>query len=160
LKIKEWKREDGFTISTNKEYLDFEVIHPYLSHESYWAKGISKDILIKSLENTPSCYGIYKGDPSTQDEAVQVGFARVITDFTRFSWLGDVFVLPDYRGKGLSKWLMHVITTDPDLEGTSFQLATKDAHGLYKQFGFQELRSPESKMERPINWKIIEKNQN
>jgi GNAT superfamily N-acetyltransferase len=66
--------------------------------------------------------------------------------------------LPEYRGKGLSKWLMEVITADPDLEGTSFHLATKDAHGLYKQFGFTELKSPETRLERPLNPRIIEKN--
>jgi GNAT superfamily N-acetyltransferase len=150
MKIEEWKRDDGFTISTDKEKLDLEVIYRFLAN-TYWAKGLSKKVLLTSIQHTPLCYGIYK-------DSKQVGFARVITDFTRFAWLSDVFVLPEYRGKGLSKWLMEVITTDPHLEGTSFQLATKDAHGLYKQFGFQELRSPESRLERPINPEIIEKN--
>jgi GNAT superfamily N-acetyltransferase len=150
MEIKEWKRDDGFAISTNKELLDLELIFQFLSG-TYWAKGLSKKILLKSILHTPLCYGIY-------NDTKQVGFARVITDFTRFAWLSDVFVLPEYRGKGLSKWLMEVITTDPHLEGTSFQLATKDAHGLYKQFGFLELRSPESRLERPINQEVIEKN--
>lgn len=150
MKIEKWKRDDGFTISTDKEKLDLEVIYRFLAN-TYWAKGLSRKVLLTSIQHTPLCYGIYK-------DSKQVGFARVITDFTRFAWLSDVFVLPQYRGKDLSKWLMEVITTDPYLEGTSFQLATKDAHGLYKQFGFQELRSPESRLERPINQEVIEKN--
>jgi GNAT superfamily N-acetyltransferase len=150
LEIKEWNRDGGFTISTNKELLDLEMIYQFLT-DTYWANGLSKGVLLKSIQHTPLCYGVYK-------DSKLVGFARVITDFTRFAWLSDVFVLPEYRGKGLSKWLMEIITTDPELEGTSFHLATKDAHGLYEQFGFRELSSPESRLERPLNPDIIEKN--
>jgi GNAT superfamily N-acetyltransferase len=149
--LKEWKREGGFTISTNKELLDLDVIFQFLS-QSYWAAGLSKKVLTQSIQHSPICYGIYDRNSS------QAGFARIITDFTRFAWLSDVFVLPEYRGKGLSKWLMEVITTDPQFEGVSFQLATKDAHGLYKQFGFTELKSPEMRLERSINLGLIQKN--
>jgi GNAT superfamily N-acetyltransferase len=112
------------------------MIHNFLSQESYWVKGIAKELVIASIENSILCYGIYKGNP-TDGSAKQIGFARVVYDLVRFSWLGDVFVLPEYRGLGLSKWLMRVITEHPKLIGTSFQLATKDAHSLYEQFGFK-----------------------
>jgi GNAT superfamily N-acetyltransferase len=154
---KMWVRDDGFTIHTDKKHLEMNVIYEFLTN-SYWANGMSKEILKKSIDHTPLCYGVYEGNPEDDENVRQIGFARVITDFTRFAWLSDVFILPEHRGKGLSKWLMNIILSNPDLEGTSFQLATKDAHGLYKQFGFQELKSPENRMERPINLELIKKN--
>ncbi|MFO1444042.1 GNAT family N-acetyltransferase [Bacillus sp. Bva_UNVM-123] len=144
----------GFYISTDKNLLDVEVIYKYLSEESYWLKGISKELVIASIENSILCYGIYKGNPMSGSPN-QVGFARVVSDLVRFSWLGDVFILPEYRGKGLSKWLMAVITEHPNLKGTNFHLATRDAHSLYAQYGFKPLDNIEKRMARPFNWEAI-----
>jgi GNAT superfamily N-acetyltransferase len=149
-----WTNNDGFTISTNKSFLDTEVIHNFLSKESYWVKGIEKELVIASIENSILCYGIYEGNPA-DGSAKQVGFARVVSDLVRFSWLGDVFVIPEYRGRGLSKWLMRIITEHPKLMGTSFQLATKDAHSLYDQYGFKPLGQIENRMARPLDWEAV-----
>ena len=147
------KKEDFF-ISTDKRFLDVEVIHNFLCNESYWLKGATMEMVVASIENSTICYGIYDGDPTT-GSAKQIGFARVITDFVRFSWLGDVFILPEYRGHGLSKWLMSIITEHPKLKGTNFNLATKDAHSLYAQYGFKPLENVEKRMARPLDWGAI-----
>jgi GNAT superfamily N-acetyltransferase len=108
---------------------------------SYWAQGRSFETVERSISNSLN-FGLYKGDE-------QVGFARVVTDRATFAWLGDVFILPDYRGKGLSKWLMEVIVTHPELQGLKrWILATRDAHELYRRFGFKELAQPDRWMER------------
>lgn len=146
--------KEGFYISTDKGLLDIDVIYNFLTNDSYWLKGVTKVLVEASIENSILCYGIYEGDP-TSGKAKQVGFARVVSDLVRHSWLGDVFVLPDYRGRGLSKWLMSVIVEHPNLKGTNFHLATKDAHSLYEQFGFQPLDSVEKRMVRPHDWDAI-----
>ncbi|MGW6661611.1 MULTISPECIES: GNAT family N-acetyltransferase [Peribacillus] len=126
----------GFSISTNKKHLDLDLIHNFLNQEAYWSKGIPKETVIKSIENTTLCFGVYKGEIGNED-IEQVGFARVITDLATHAYLCDVFILPDYRKLGLSKWLMEVITNHSDLEGVRrFMLATNDAHSLYKKYGF------------------------
>jgi len=123
--------KDGFTISTEKEKLDINLIHSFLNR-TYWAEGISKEIIRRSIEGS-LCFGVYEKDK-------QVGFARMITDKATFAYLADVFIIEEYRGRGLSKWLMEVIMSHPDLQGLRRMiLATKDAHGLYKQFGFTPL---------------------
>ncbi|WP_028400035.1 GNAT family N-acetyltransferase [Ectobacillus panaciterrae] len=147
-----WTRDDRFTISTNKAYLDVDVIHKYLSEDSYWVNGISKELVKTFIETSSLCYGIYEGDPKG---AKQVGFARVVTDFVRFSWLGDVFVLPEYQGAGLGKWLMSIIMEHSLLKGTAFNLSTKDAHTLYEKYGFQVVKDPGNKMIRPVNWDAV-----
>src|SRR4029453_8039108 len=134
------KRGD-ITISTDKSRLDLEVIHNFLT-TSYWATGRSIETIRRSIENSLA-YGVYKGDR-------QVGFARVITDYATFAWIADVFILDSVRGQGLGKWLMEVILGDPELQGfRRWVLATKDAHELYRQFGFIDLHRPERWMERP-----------
>lgn len=149
-----WANNAGFTISTDKNFLDTEIIHNFLSNDSYWVKGISKELVEASIENSILCYGVYQGNPN--DSAVkQVGFARIVSDLVRFSWIGDVFIIPEYRGRGLSKWLMSIITDHPKLKGTSFQLATKDAHSLYAQYGFKSLGQIENRMARPLNWEDV-----
>lgn len=145
---------NGFYISTDKGLLDIDVIYNYLTNESYWLKGVTRVLVEASIDNSVLCYGIYEGNP-TSGAARQVGFARVVSDLVRHSWLGDVFVLPDYRGRGLSKWLMSVIVEHPNLKGTNFHLATKDAHSLYEQFGFKPLDSIEKRMARPHDWDAI-----
>lgn len=150
-----WTREDGYTITADKRHLQIDVIHSFLSEDSYWAKGITRELVVKAVENSAICYGIYKGNPYEDANAQQIGFARVVTDFVRFSWVGDVFVLPSERGLGLSKWLMGIIVEHPWLKGTSFNLGTKDAHTLYQQFGFEPLQNPENRLQRPLNWELV-----
>ena len=123
--------KDGFTISTEKEKMDIDVIHSFLNR-TYWAEGISKETIRRSIEGS-LCFGVFENDK-------QVGFARMITDKATFAYLADVFIIEEYRGRGLSKWLMEVIMSHPDLQGLRrMVLVTKDAHGLYKQFGFTPL---------------------
>ncbi|MBO9199201.1 MULTISPECIES: GNAT family N-acetyltransferase [Niastella] len=131
--------KDNYTINTDKATLSLEYIHQYLSEQSYWAKGIPLHTVKRSIENA-ICFGVYK-------DAQMVGFARVITDCATFGYLADVFIDETCRGEGLSKWLMEVILTHPDLQGLRrFMLATRDAHGLYRQFDFTELANPEYMM--------------
>ena len=131
----------GFTISTDKSLLDFDTIYKYLNEESYWARGIDAERLKRGIENS-MCFGVYKDN-------AQAGFTRVITDMASFAYICDVFILPGYRGVGLSKWLMQTIVEHPDLQGLRrWSLATSDAHGLYKQFGFVPLSRPETWMEK------------
>jgi len=128
---------DGYSISDDKSHLDIQVIHHFLSN-SYWAKNIPLETVQRSINNS-LCVGIY--DVSN----VQVAFARVITDFSTFAYLGDVFVVEMHRGKGLSKWLIQFIVEHPLLQGLRrLLLVTADAHGLYQQFGFQPITQSEN----------------
>ena len=125
--------KDRFYISTEKEKMDIELIHSFLTH-SYWAEGISKEIVRRSIDGA-LCFGVFENDK-------QVGFARMITDRATFAYLADVFIIEEYRGLGLSKWLIEVIMSHPDLRGLRrFMLATRDAHELYKKFGFTQLNN-------------------
>ena len=138
VQVLNWTKEN-FTISTDKSWLDIPYVHDYLSNKSYWAENIPLDIVRKSIEGS-ICFGIY-------ENRQQVGFARVITDKACFAYLADVFIDQHYRGLGLSKWLIEVILDYPDLQGLRrFLLATRDAHGLYEQFGFSLLTFPEKWM--------------
>jgi GNAT superfamily N-acetyltransferase len=128
-----------FEISTDPARIDFIAVHAFLTN-SYWARGIPLETVQRSIENS-LCFGIYHAD-------LQIGFARVITDRATFAYLADVFVLPAYRGRGLSRWLLECILQHPDLQGLRrWMLATQDAHGLYAQYGFARLKSPERWME-------------
>jgi GNAT superfamily N-acetyltransferase len=123
----EWRRGD-YTISTDPARLDLAAVHDFLTH-SYWAEAIPIEIVARSIENSLP-FGIYQGER-------QVGFARVVTDRATFAYIGDVFVLEEFRGRGLSKWLMETMIGHPELQGLRrWILATADAHGLYRQFGF------------------------
>ncbi|MFN2577627.1 MAG: GNAT family N-acetyltransferase [Pyrinomonadaceae bacterium] len=136
-----WQR-DEYSISTDGARLDIDLIHNYLSNESYWARGRSREIVQRSIENSFP-FGIYQGDE-------QVGFARIVTDYATFAWVADVFVVPEHRGHGLSKWLIEVILAHPRLQGfRRWVLSTRDAHGLYEKFGFIKLHRSERWMERP-----------
>lgn len=131
---------EGYKIGFNKADMDFSIIHGFLS-SSYWAKGIPEETLLSAIENS-LCFGVFTSSGN------QIGFARVITDFATFGYLADVFILESYRGKGLCKWLMEVIVAHPNLQNfRRFILATRDAHGLYRKFGFKELSHPETFME-------------
>lgn len=132
--------KNNFVISTDKSKLDITAIHQYIGVESYWAQGIPLEVLKKSIDNS-MCFGIYDGTK-------QIGFARIITDCSTFAYLADVYVLEAYRGNGLSKWLMEFIMKHPDLQGLRrYMLATRDAHGLYLQYGFKPVANPENIME-------------
>ncbi|MBI5371881.1 MAG: GNAT family N-acetyltransferase [Sphingobacteriales bacterium] len=126
------QRKDDFLVSTDPALLDIAVIHGYLSGESYWAQGIPLPVLQEALSNS-LCFGVY-------EQGRQVGFARLVTDKATFAYLADVFILPELRGRGLSKWLMEVIQSHPALQGLRrWMLMTRDAQGLYEQFGWTVL---------------------
>lgn len=132
-------KEGEYVITTDQNKFDFNAIHNYLSTESYWAQNIPFHTVKKSVEGA-LCFGVFH-------ENKQIGFARVITDGAVFAYLADVFILKPYRGKGLSKFLMRTILAHPDLQGLRrILLATNDAHGLYRQFGFVEIPNPEKYM--------------
>jgi GNAT superfamily N-acetyltransferase len=125
-------RRDPFLVSTDPALLDIDVIHHYLSAGSYWAINIPRETVERSLRNS-ICFGVYH-------QQKQIGLSRVITDKATFAYLADVFILQEYRGKGLSKWMMEVIHAHPELqELRRWMLGTKDAHGLYEQFGWTAL---------------------
>lgn len=137
----EWHKGE-FLISTDSARLEVEVIHDFLSHRSYWARGRELEVVKRGIENSLN-FGVYR-------RGQQIGFARVVTDYATFAWLADVFVLEEHRGQGVGKWLIEVILTHPQLQGfRRWALATKDAHQLYRDFGFHELMRPERWMERP-----------
>ncbi len=129
---------DDYTISTDPRHLDLDAIQRYLSSDSYWASGIPRHIVAKALAHSLN-FGVYHGAPGS----ALVAYARVVTDRATFAWLCDVFVLPEHRGRGLSKWLLEVVLAHPDLqELRNFVLATRDAQGLYARFGFAPLAEP------------------
>ena len=133
--------KEGFEISTDKSKLDIAFIHAYLSQETYWAKNIPLELVQKSIEGAV-CFGVYHHHK-------QIGFARMITDCATFGYLADVFIIDSYRGKGISKWLMEEIVEYPAFAPLRrWMLATRDAHGLYRQFGFTQLDKPERIMQR------------
>lgn len=135
----EWLK-DSFKISTDDSLLDISAIHQYLSTESYWAKNISRERVERACKNS-LCFGVYDGKK-------QIGLARVITDYAVHAHISDVYILPAYQRKGLGKWLLSCIMTYPDLkEVRRLSLGTRDAHGLYRQFGFSELTKPQNSME-------------
>lgn len=133
---------DEFYVSTDKSNLDIDMIVSFLAKRSYWAKGRTREKIVKSIEHS-LCFGVFTG------EGKQVAFARVLSDFSVFAWIMDVFVLEEYRGRGLGKLLMAGIMEHPELQSLErWGLGTKDAHGLYEQFGFHRLKTPETKMEK------------
>lgn len=147
-----WQRGE-FTIDTDRARVDLDVVHGFLT-TCYWASGIPRDVVERSLDGA-LCFGIYHDVPHDGGEAggaaagEQVGFARVVTDRATFAYVADVFVLEPFRGRGLSTWLMECMTGHPDLQGLRrWVLATRDAHGLYRRFGFTEIANPERWMHR------------
>jgi len=131
--------KDEFCISTDKTKLDVDSIHGFLSTKAYWCLNIPKDTVQKAIQNS-RCFGVYQNKK-------QIGFARVISDFSTIAYLGDVYILEEYRGKGLSKWLIETIMSDPNLQGLRrWILLTADAHGLYRQFGWTNIGEPDKWM--------------
>jgi N-acetylglutamate synthase-like GNAT family acetyltransferase len=132
--------EKGFLISTDQSLLDIQFIHHFLDQESYWAKGIPLERLETAIKNS-LCFGIYHQNK-------QIGFARVITDFAVFAYLADVFITPEYRKQGLSKWLIQTILQHQDLQDLKrWLLATADAQELYRGFGFEKINNPDNYMQ-------------
>jgi GNAT superfamily N-acetyltransferase len=135
----EWRLGE-YIISTDIHRLDLSAIHSFLVR-SYWAEGIPFETMKKSIEHSLN-FGIYTAGK-------QVGFARVITDYATYAYIGDVYILDEYRGQGLSKWLMQVIAGHRELQGLRrWTLLTRDAHELYRKIGFQEPQNPERYMEK------------
>jgi GNAT superfamily N-acetyltransferase len=133
-----WRQGD-YTVSTDPARLDFDALHAYLA-QSYWSPGVPRAVIERAAANS-LCFGLFH-------HTEQVGYARVVSDRATFAYLCDVYVLEAHRGKGLSKWLMQLVSAHPDLQGLRrFMLATKDAHGLYAQFGFTPLANPARMME-------------
>jgi GNAT superfamily N-acetyltransferase len=131
---KEYRAND-YLISTDRAKLNLVTIHRYLSEESYWAAGRTMETVSRSIDRS-LCFGLY------ESSGVQVGFARVVTDYSTFAWLCDVFVLPSYRGKGLGKWLVQTVVEYPDLHDIKrMLLGTRDAHSLYRRYGFEDSKA-------------------
>ena len=134
----EWTR-DKFTVTTDRARLDRRAIAQFLT-SSYWAAQVPQTVVDRSIENS-LCFGLL-------DEDRQIGFARVVTDRATFAFIADVFVLPEHRGRGLGKWLIECVVSHPELQGLRrWLLGTRDAHGLYRQYGFTPLKRPEIFME-------------
>jgi GNAT superfamily N-acetyltransferase len=132
-------RNDNYTISTDPSRLQIDVIYEFLSR-AYWSQGRSYQTVARSIENS-LCFGVYSGDE-------QIGLGRVITDYSVYAHLCDVFILEANRGHGLGKWLISCILAHPELKGVKiWSLSTRDAHGLYRRFGFQEVTTPGQRME-------------
>jgi N-acetylglutamate synthase-like GNAT family acetyltransferase len=133
-------QRDGYRISKSAKDVDLDVVHGFLS-TSYWAAGIPREVVARSIANS-LCFSLLSGNR-------QVGFARVVTDQATFAYLADVFIIAEESGKGLGKWLIDEIVRDSRLQGLRrFMLATRDAHELYRKFGFSE-------MENPDRWMVI-----
>jgi GNAT superfamily N-acetyltransferase len=133
-------RNGPYRITTDTTQFDLDAVHAYLT-ESYWAAGIPKVTVACSIAHS-LCFGVFAGRE-------QIGLARVVTDRATYAYIGDVYILDPYRGQGLGKWLMATIVTHPDLQGLRrWTLATRDAHGLYEQFGFTALTDARGYMER------------
>jgi GNAT superfamily N-acetyltransferase len=132
---REFARRGPYFLSTDPVLLDVSLIHAFLSEQSYWAPGIPREVVERSLKNS-LCFGLFR-------ESQQIGFARVVTDRATFAWLGDVFVIDAFRGQGLGKWMVRALLGHPDLQGLRrILLGTRDAHNLYARFGFTPLADP------------------
>jgi len=133
-------RHEDILISDDRALLDRTLIHCFLSERTYWAPGVPREIVERAIDHS-LCFGVYRA-------GAQIGFARAVTDFATFAWLADVFILEEERGKGLSKKLVAAIQAHPRLQDLRrFMLGTRDAHGLYAQFGFEPMKYPERFME-------------
>jgi GNAT superfamily N-acetyltransferase len=141
-------QQSSFFISTDKRQLQLSRIHRFLSQEAYWCLGIPSPIVARSIENS-ICFGLYY---KNGNEPLQVGYARLVTDQSTFAWLCDVYIEQSYRGRGLSKWLIESIMSSRYVKDLRrICLVTKDAHGLYQNYGFKGT-------ETPANWMEIKDN--
>ena len=137
-KLVEWHKGE-FTVSTDPRRIELDLVHGFLT-ECYWAKGIPREVVAGSVQNS-LCFGLYSNGK-------QIGFARVISDYATYAYIGDVFVLESFRGRGLGKWLMECIMQHPRLQGLRrWSLVTRDAHAVYAHLGFTPLKNPQNYME-------------
>jgi GNAT superfamily N-acetyltransferase len=128
-------------LSLRTDEMDVDAVHAYLCGESYWARGVPREVVARAIQHS-LCVGVFDG-------SAQVAFARAITDRATYAYLADVYVLQPYRGRGVGRWMMEVLTAHPDLQGLRrWSLMTRDAHALYAQFGFTPLAQPDRAMER------------
>ncbi|RAV29359.1 GNAT family N-acetyltransferase [Sinomicrobium soli] len=133
-----------YYVSTDKSRLNLDLIEDFLARRSYWAKGRKRDTIEKSIAHS-MCFGVYAHNGQ------QVGFARVVTDYSVFAWIMDVFIIPGYRKNGLGRMLLEDIISHPELSGIEkWGLKTLDAHGLYKKFGFRTTTQSELIMEKIV----------
>ncbi len=137
----EWRRDDGYTISTDPDRVDRHAVWEFL-RTSYWSPGIEFEQVSQGIDNS-LVFGL--ADPG----GAQAGFARAVTDRTRFAWLADVFVLESHRGRGLGVWLVQTVLRHPDLARLRILLGTADAHGLYARFGFAPVNAQRMMERRP-----------
>jgi GNAT superfamily N-acetyltransferase len=134
---------EGFEISTDPSRVDIPTVHRFLSDEAYWSSGVPLDVVTRAIAGS-MVFGVYR-----VDDGAQAAFARVVSDRATFAWICDVFVLPEFRGHALGKWLMETIAAHPDLQGLRrWMLATRDAHTLYEKTGFTPLHDPTRFMEK------------
>jgi len=145
-----------FLISSDADRIDVDMVHRFLTQESYWARGIAKHTVERSLRHS-LCFGVYDCAGPKEE---QIGFARVISDFSRIAYLADVFILASYRRQGLGKWLISCILAHAELQGLGrWMLHTKDARSLYERFGFQLNPDPETYLSyRPQSQETLESN--
>ncbi|WP_208588885.1 GNAT family N-acetyltransferase [Gracilibacillus suaedae] len=141
----EWNK-DSYTVSDNTNRMDTDAIYEMLQ-SSYWAANRPKEVIIQSMKNS-ICFGVFDGEK-------QVGFARVITDNFVFSWVCDVIIHSDYRGKGLGKWLFQCVMEHPDNQVKTLGLYTKDAHTLYQKFGYTDVDTMQCKIDNPQSWSEV-----
>jgi GNAT superfamily N-acetyltransferase len=129
----------SYSLTADRRRIDVDAVHAFLTR-CFWAGGISKELVAKSIEHS-LCFGVFDGQ-------AQIAFARVVTDYSTYAYLCDVYLLEAYRGRGLGKWMMEFVMDHPGLQGLRrFQLVTRDAHGLYSRFGFKLVEDPERHME-------------
>ncbi len=134
MSFERWRGE--FVITTDQRRFDIDVIHDYLTSHAYWSAGIPKSVVRRAIDNS-LCFGLLEGTR-------QAGFTRAVTDRATFAWICDVFVLEEYRGRGLGSWLVASALEHPDMQGLRrIVLATRDAHELYRRAGFGPLPSPD-----------------
>lgn len=137
--VREWQR-GAYHITTDRKAMDVDAIHAFLTR-SYWSPGITRDLVERAMQHS-LCFGLFEHDR-------QIGFARYTTDHTRFAYLMDVYVLEDFRGQGLGQWLVACTLEHPSIARCRrLLLTTRDAHELYRRYGFTELPNPERWMER------------
>lgn len=137
-------QRDNYLISTDVDKLDINLIYTYLAEESYWAAGISHEKVARFVRYS-LCFGLY--DQQEIGDR-QIGFARIVTDYTTFAYLADVFILATYRGRGLGKWLIASVLSHPDVQGLRrWSLRTADAHSLYTRFGFKPYDNPANQLD-------------
>ena len=150
-------RRSGYVVSTDAARLDLDVIHGFLS-TCYWSPGIPRETVARAMANS-LCFGASheaEGSAAQGPRSLQVGFARIISDFATYAYLCDVFVIEAHRGRGVSKLMMEAVIAHPDLQGLRrLCLFTRDAHGLYTQFGFTPMPDPTRYLERVVPAKVL-----